>query len=166
MDAKIAELHDAYCQATGFNLPLRFDRQRVWFEFEKAGFTAEDLRLVVRWIRRQIERGASGYVNGSLRFTTLVIRLDEFEEKLHLARHELRPARPRTELREVRTGDIRRQVELPVDSDPVPLDAAAEKFLMDLQDRKRRRQESTGFPLPTTEPGKPREAPEAARTSL
>lgn len=86
MDAVIADLHAAYCQATGFDLPLRMGRDRVWFDLDKAGFTRDDLLLVIRWIRKQIGRD-NGYSIASLRFSTL-LQLDAFEEKLLLARQE------------------------------------------------------------------------------
>ena len=156
----ISSLHAAYCQATGFDLPLRFDRQRAWFEFDKAGFTAEDLRLVVRWIRRQIDRGASGYASGSLRFSTLILRLDEFEEKLLLAQHEmkLRPTRPSTIIQERRDGAVRRQVEISNASDRVPVSAEAEKFMTELRQRQAARKNR--FPLPTSEGGNRKEVHE------
>jgi len=57
-------------------------RDRAWFDFDKAGFTKEDLLLVIRWIKLQVGRRA-GYSEHSLRFSTLL-------QKLLLARKELR----------------------------------------------------------------------------
>jgi hypothetical protein len=147
MDAKITDLHSAYCEATGFDLPLRMGRDRAWFDFEKAGFTKDDLLLVIRWIRKQIPRGA-GYSIHSLRFSTL-LQLDTFEEKLQLARHELklRPARPATVTREVQTDDIRRQVEMPNEAEPVEASAEVKQFMADLD---RRRAARKDFPLPSS----------------
>lgn len=108
-DARIEKLHAAYCEATGFALLLRADRMRVWFDFEKAAFTEEDLRLVIRWIRREIPK-RNGYTEGSLRFSTL-LQLDTFEEKLQLARQAFgRKARP-PQVVEQQVGDVRRLVE-------------------------------------------------------
>jgi hypothetical protein len=39
----VRELHELYCQCTGQNLSLRFDRERLWYEFLRAGFNAADL---------------------------------------------------------------------------------------------------------------------------
>src|SRR5262245_32319332 len=35
---RVRELHELYCQCTGQNLSLRFDRERLWYEFLRAGF--------------------------------------------------------------------------------------------------------------------------------
>lgn len=86
------------------DLPLRMGRDRVWFEFEKAGFTKEDLLLVIRWIRVQIPK-RTGYSENSLRFSTL-LQLDYFEEKLLLARAQLRTRPPRTRDEETRSVDL------------------------------------------------------------
>lgn len=132
MDAKITELHEAYCAATGFDLPLRMGRDRTWFDFEKAGFTKDDLLLVVRWIRKQSQK-QSGYGPNSLRFSTL-LQLDYFEEKLLLARQEL-GRRPRTapvvEQRQ-RAGDVERIIEVGATSaDPAPAGGLARNALRD-----------------------------------
>jgi len=43
MDSQIQELHQTYCRLTGQNLSLRFDRERLWYEFLRADFTERDL---------------------------------------------------------------------------------------------------------------------------
>ncbi len=117
-DARIAELHATYCRATGFDLPLRMGRDRTWFDFEKAGFTKEDLLLVIRWIRREIPK-RSGYSLSSLRFSTL-LQLDYFEEKLLMARQELgRSRRQEPVIVRVQTvGAVQRLVEAPPEQSP------------------------------------------------
>ncbi len=35
----VRELHELYCQCTGQNLSLRFDRERLWYEFLRADFS-------------------------------------------------------------------------------------------------------------------------------
>ena len=40
------ELHELYCHWTAQTLSLRFDRERLWYEFLSAGFSAEDLKRV------------------------------------------------------------------------------------------------------------------------
>src|SRR2546425_10469533 len=90
MDAKITALHACYCAETHMDLPLRMGRDRAWFDFDKAGFDCDDLRLVIRWIQRQIKRNEgrnSGYSIHSLRFSNL-LQLDNFEERLLMARQE------------------------------------------------------------------------------
>jgi hypothetical protein len=129
MDANIQQLHAAYCQATGFDLPLRFDRQRTWFDFEKAGFTKEDLLLVVKWVRRQFSRG-NGYGPTSLRFSTL-LQLDYFEEKLMLARQELlgRPRKPAMVEQTQTVGNVARLVEVPAPDEVVNAGEAGRNIL-------------------------------------
>lgn len=36
----VCELHELYCHCTGQNLSLRFERERLWYEFLRAGFNA------------------------------------------------------------------------------------------------------------------------------
>lgn len=146
MDPKITELHTAYCQAAGFDLPLRFDRQRTWFDFDKAGFSKDDLLLVIKWVRRQFSRN-NGYGPTSLRFSTL-LQLDYFEEKLMLARQELqgRPRKPAMVEQTQTVGNVARVVEVPApDEITTPREVGA-NILRDLRLRMK-----NGGPLPTSE---------------
>ena len=52
--AQLEQLHQTYCRLTGQNLSLRFDRERFWFEFLRAGFTLADLVQVVRYLQKEI----------------------------------------------------------------------------------------------------------------
>lgn len=129
MDATIQALHAAYCQATGFDLPLRMGRDRTWFDFEKAGFTKEDLLLVIKWIRRQFGRN-NGYGPTSLRFSTL-LQLDYFEEKLMLARQELngRPRKPVMVEQTQIVGNVARTVQVPAPDELVHAGEAGRNIL-------------------------------------
>lgn len=150
MDPVITELHSTYCQATGFDLPLRMGRDRVWFDFDKAGFTKEDLLLVVKWIRRQISRNGSGYSIASLRFSTL-LQLDAFEEKLLLAKQELgrRPRSAPVVEQKQRVGDIERIIEVPAPSgEPVAAGAVGKNVLREW--RLAQRRGGAAAPLPTS----------------
>ena len=145
-DSKIAALHDAYCKATGFDLPMRMGRDRTWFDFDKAGFTKADLLLVINWIRRQIGIARSGYTISSLRFSKL-LELDYFEERLQLARMERRSKerKPATIETRQRAGDVERLVEVPVsDAGPVTAGAVGADLL------RKWRQDHSGKPLPTS----------------
>jgi hypothetical protein len=130
MDATIQELHRTYCQATGMPLPLRFDRERVWFDFEKAGFTKEDLLLAIRWVRAQMKIRGSGYSANSLRFSTL-LQLDYFEEKLLLARQAFngRPRKPAMVEQTQAVGDVSRLVEVPAPDETVNAGEAVGQLL-------------------------------------
>jgi len=46
----LQQLHQTYGQLTCQNLSRGFDRERLWFEFHRAGFTLADLVQVVRFL--------------------------------------------------------------------------------------------------------------------
>ena len=48
--SQIQELHQTYCRLTAQNLSLRFDRERLWYEFLRAGFTLHNYRYA--WAER------------------------------------------------------------------------------------------------------------------
>ena len=88
----IGQLHQLYCQLTGQTLRLRFDRERLWFDFLQAGFNQTDLKRVLSYLQTEI-RAARRNV-GALKLSNL-LQLDRFEEDLHISRVRLtpRPAR-------------------------------------------------------------------------
>ena len=57
--AAVRELHGRYCQWTAQPLSLRFDRERLWYEFLRAGFSAADLQQVVSYLQKEIRARAS-----------------------------------------------------------------------------------------------------------
>lgn len=87
----IAQAHQLYCQLTGQSLALRFDRERLWYEFLHAGFTPEDLAQVVRYLQKEIRHTRRNV--GALKLSNL-LQLDRFEEDLHISRVRLAPAPP------------------------------------------------------------------------
>lgn len=87
----ILAAHQLYCQLTGQPLTLRFDRERQWFEWLRAGFNDEDLRQVITYLQGQI-RHQRRHV-GALKLSNL-LQPDRFEEDLHIARVRLRPPSP------------------------------------------------------------------------
>ena len=89
MDSQIQELHQTYCRLTGQNLSLRFDRERLWYEFLRAGFTASDLIQVVAYLQKEIRQTRRNV--GALKLSNL-LQLDRFEEDLNISRVRLRPA--------------------------------------------------------------------------
>jgi hypothetical protein len=56
--AAVRELHGLYCQWTAQPLSLRFDRERLWYEFLRAGFSAADLKQVVSYLQKEIRARA------------------------------------------------------------------------------------------------------------
>jgi hypothetical protein len=84
--AQLEQLHQTYCRLTGQNLSLRFDRERLWFEFLRAGFTLTDLVQVVRYLQREIRHTHRNI--GALKLSNL-LQLDRFEEDLNISRVRL-----------------------------------------------------------------------------
>jgi hypothetical protein len=84
--AQLEQLHQTYCRLTGQNLSLRFDRERLWFEFLRAGFTLADLVQVVRYLQREIRHTRRNV--GALKLSNL-LQLDRFEEDLNISRVRL-----------------------------------------------------------------------------
>ena len=84
--AAVKEIHHLYCQLTGQQLTLRYDRQRLWFEFLRAGFASEELRRVVRYLQKEIRAGRRNV--GALKLSNL-LQLDRFEEELNISRVRL-----------------------------------------------------------------------------
>jgi hypothetical protein len=87
--AQIQRLHQTYGQLTGQNLSLRFDRERLWYEFLRAGFTDADLVQVVVYLQKEIRHARRNI--GALKLSNL-LQLDRFEEDLNISRIRLRPA--------------------------------------------------------------------------
>jgi hypothetical protein len=85
---QIASLHQRYCQLTGQSLRLGFDRERLWFEWLRAGFTPEDLRRVIAYLQREIREGRRNV--GALKLSNL-LQPDRFEEDLNIRRVRLEP---------------------------------------------------------------------------
>lgn len=83
----VRELHQLYCLLTAQNLTLRFDRERLWYEFLRAGFNAADLRQVITYLQKEI-RAARRNI-GALKLSNL-LQLDRFEEDLNISRVRLK----------------------------------------------------------------------------
>jgi len=100
--APLAQLHQTYCRLTGQNLSLRFDRERLWFEFLRADFTLADLIQVVCYLQKEIRHTRRNV--GALKLSNL-LQLDRFEEDLNISRVRLRPEpRPRAPVALAPTG--------------------------------------------------------------
>jgi hypothetical protein len=87
----LQHLHQTYGQLTGQALSWRFDRERLWLEFHRAGFTAADLVQVVRYLQKEIRAQRRNV--GALKLSNL-LQLDRFEEDLHISRVRLSPPPP------------------------------------------------------------------------
>ncbi len=73
---------------------MRYDRERSWYEFAKAKFTAEDLRLVITHLKQGIKRNQRH--SGCLKFSNLIECLNYFEEEVCEAKAHLRGNRPQS----------------------------------------------------------------------
>jgi len=91
--AQLEQLHQTYCRLTGQNLSLGFDRERLWFEFLRAGFTLADLAQVVRYLQKEIRHTRRNV--GALKLSNL-LQLDRFEEDLNISHVRLSPDPPKT----------------------------------------------------------------------
>lgn len=83
----IAQAHALYCQLTGQNLPIRYDRERQWYELLRAGHTLADVEHVVRYLQREIR--ATRRNVGALKLSNL-LQPDRFEEDLGISRLRIR----------------------------------------------------------------------------
>jgi hypothetical protein len=66
--AVLRSTHELYCQLTGQKLSLRFDRERLWYEFLRAGFSAQDEKIFLwrEWSEaRTAPRGVEDHTTGS-----------------------------------------------------------------------------------------------------
>jgi hypothetical protein len=86
--AAIAAAHQLYCQLTGQTLSLGFDRERMWYELLRAGYSLADLRTVITYLLREIRAQRRNV--GALKLYNL-LQPDRFEEDLNISRVRLRP---------------------------------------------------------------------------
>jgi len=84
----IHQAHALYCELTGQQLRLLYDRERAWFELLKAGHTLADVRRVIRYLQREIREQRRNV--GALKLSNL-LQPDRFEEDLNIARIRLEP---------------------------------------------------------------------------
>jgi hypothetical protein len=82
----VKDIHRLYCQLTGQQLTLRYDRVRLWFEFLRAGFAPHQLEGVVRYLQKEIRAGRRNV--GALKLSNL-LQLDRFEEDLNISQVRL-----------------------------------------------------------------------------
>jgi len=85
--AALRATHELYCQLTGQKLTLRFDRERLWYEFLRAGFNTRDLKTVVAYLQKEIRANRRNV--GALKLSNL-LQLDRFEEDLNISKVKLR----------------------------------------------------------------------------
>jgi hypothetical protein len=89
--AAIAQAHQLYCQLTGQTLRLAFDRERMWYELLRLGYSLPDLRTVITYLQREIRAQRRNV--GALKLSNL-LQPDRFEEDLQISRVRLRVSPP------------------------------------------------------------------------
>ena len=91
MIERIQQAHALYCRLTGQRVSLRFDRERLWYEFFRAGFSEADFQRIIRYLQREIREGRRNV--GALKLSNL-LQLDRFEEDLNISRVQLYAPKP------------------------------------------------------------------------
>lgn len=81
---QIQQLHQLYQQLTGLSVPLTMGRIFTWEAWGSSGYTSEDLRVVVSFLRGKIKGGRKTIA--CLRFSTFIGNPDFFGEDLAEAR--------------------------------------------------------------------------------
>jgi hypothetical protein len=89
--AAIEQAHRLYCQLTGQSLRLGFDRERMWYELLRVGYSLAELRTVISYLQREIRAQRRNV--GALKLSNL-LQPDRFEEDLQISRVRLRPPAP------------------------------------------------------------------------
>ena len=87
-DTTLRSLHACYCEWSGHSTPY-VTCERRWWEFEKAGFDKEDLRLVIEHVKRLNSKRDAGF-RLSLRFDKVVGDLERMGDLLGEARADKR----------------------------------------------------------------------------
>ena len=87
----IGQAHQLYCQLTGQSLRLAFDRERMWYELLRLGYSLQDLRSVITYLQREIRAQRRNV--GALKLSNL-LQLDRFEEDLQISRVRLHLTSP------------------------------------------------------------------------
>ena len=87
----IGQAHQLYCQLTGQTLRLAFDRERMWYELLRLGYSLPDLRTVITYLQREIRAQRRNV--GALKLSNL-LQPDRFEEDLQISRVRLRVTAP------------------------------------------------------------------------
>jgi hypothetical protein len=87
----IGQAHQLYCQLTGQSLRLAFDRERMWYELLRLGYSLQDLRTVITYLQREIRAQRRNV--GALKLSNL-LQPDRFEEDLQISRVRLRVSSP------------------------------------------------------------------------
>ena len=118
---EIQELHDSYIAATGNALKMNYLYAQAWTDYLSAGWTREDLLLVIQFTKKKLARNEGGFNGQSLLLRVLCADgWLKFDERLSNARNEQRRRMPAPRIIQTtqQVGDIRRTVEQPANLEP------------------------------------------------
>lgn len=87
-DSTLRQLHACYCELS-LQQPPYSTCERRWFEWHKAGFAEDDLRLVIEYVNR-VNKKRSWQFHIPLRFDRFIGDLERFGDCLGSARAERR----------------------------------------------------------------------------
>jgi len=104
LESEVQALHALYCQYVNFRLTLNFSNREAWQRFIVAGYTIEDLRIVMTRGCKQIAKGID---SGVIRFSNIIRDLDRFGETLACAKAEQRIKREGPTPREKALNELR-----------------------------------------------------------
>lgn len=121
---QIQAAHDLYGHLTGQQIHMRYDRERMWYELLKAGFTLEDIRTVITYLQKEIRKGKRNV--GALKISNLT-QPDRFEEDLAISRVRLRPEQKQN----------KRSEKPAIETDPNQLEQKRQRALELIQDLKK-----------------------------
>lgn len=80
---RVKGIHITYCQESGNAISLTLHRMMIWQAWLRHGWTSEDLKATIRYIRkRYYNRDRPQIVAGMIRFSRLVEQPETFEEYL------------------------------------------------------------------------------------
>lgn len=79
-------MHKTYCELSGMDVLLRFDRTSAWMQFMRENFTKNDLVAVLERLRILVKKGDRR--PECLKFSNVVEQLDRFEEELAMVKAE------------------------------------------------------------------------------
>lgn len=92
---RVKGVHIVFCHETGNPISLTLHRMMIWQAWLRHGWTADDIKTTVRYIRkRYFNPDRPQIVKGMLHFSRLIEQPETFEEYLMDAKADQRNARP------------------------------------------------------------------------
>lgn len=86
MVALIREAHKLYCHLTDQKLTIGYDRERMWCDLLRQGYTLNQLAQVVKYLQKEIREGRRNI--GALKLSNL-LQPDRFEEDYNISKAKL-----------------------------------------------------------------------------